>query len=126
MKDKPINFLYSDFEPIKAIALTYPGAKESTSYGTPSIKVNGKFMCRLHNDGEFIPIRLDFALRDEYLANYPDIFHLPDHYKSYPAICMWVNTCPKKLLQEIVALSWKGLATRKQIAEWEKVNKEIQ
>ena len=119
MKNKAINFNYADFEPIKGIALAFPGAEESISYGTPSIKVNGKFMCRLHNDGMFIPIRLDFDVRDQYLETYPEIFHLPEHYKSYPSICMWVNKCNKKLLQEIVELSWKGLATKKQIAQWE-------
>ncbi len=119
MKPKPVRFTYSDFEPIRNIALGFPGTEESTSYGTPSIKVNGKFMCRLHDNGEFIPIRLGFELRDEYLDRFPEIFHLPDHYRSYPYICMWVHTCPQKLLKEIVELSWRELATKKQIIEWD-------
>lgn len=123
MGEKDINYRYADFEPIKNIALTFPGAEESVSYGTPSIKVNGKFMCRIN--GDFIPIRLSFELRDEWLARYPEVFHLPDHYKNYPAICMWVNTCNKKLLSEIVELSWKSLATKKQIAEWEGKRKSL-
>ena len=63
MKSKTVNFNYADFEPIKNIALTFPGTEESTSHeNTPSIKVRGKLMCRLHDSGEFIPIRLDFDL----------------------------------------------------------------
>jgi hypothetical protein len=54
-----ISYNYSWFEPVKNIALTFPGTKEAVSYGTPSVKVNGKFMCRIN--GDFIPIRLDFT-----------------------------------------------------------------
>jgi hypothetical protein len=120
MKSKTINFNYSDFEPIKNIALTFPGAEESTSHeNTPSIKVRGKLMCRLHDNGKFIPIRLDFAIRDKYLDSHPEIFHLPDHFKAYPYICMWIHHYDKKMLTEILELSWKGLASKKQIEEWE-------
>jgi hypothetical protein len=124
MKSKRINFSYSDFEPVKNIALTFPGAEESVSHeNTPSIKIRGKLMCRLHESGEFIAIRLDFDKRDNFLDTYPEIFHLPDHYKAYPYICMWTQTKDKKLLTEILELSWKGLATKKQIIDWEEKKK---
>ena len=120
MESKTVNFIYADFEPIKNIALTFPGTEESTSHeNTPSIKVRGKLMCRLHESGEFIPIRLDFELRDKYLDSHPEIFHLPDHFKAYPYICMWTHNYDKKLLNEIIELSWKGLATKKQLKEWQ-------
>ncbi len=120
MKSKTVNFNYADFEPIKNIALKFPGTEESTSHeNTPSIKVRGKLMCRLHDNGEFIPIRLDFELRNRYLDSHPEIFHLPDHFKAYPYICMWTHNYDKKLLTEILELSWKGLATKKQLEEWQ-------
>ncbi len=31
-----------------------------------------------------------------------------------------MNTCKSSLLKEILELSWKGLATKKQLQEWEK------
>ena len=66
MKSKTVNFNYADFEAVKNIALTFPDAEESISHeGTPSVKVRGKLMCRLHESGKFIPIRLDFAIRDK-------------------------------------------------------------
>jgi hypothetical protein len=120
MNNKMPNFNRADFEPIKQIALTFPGTEESTSHeNTPSIKVRGKLMCRLHDNGEFIPIRLDFELRDKYLDSHPEIFHLPDHFKAYPYICMWTHNYDKRLLTEILELSWKGLASKKQIEEWQ-------
>ena len=111
----------SDFEPIKRIALTFPGTEESTSHeNTPSIKVRNKLMCRLHDNGEFIPIRLDFTYHEFYLEEYPDLFHIPEHFKGYPYLCMWIHNYDTKLLKEILELSWKGLASKKQLSEWDK------
>lgn len=119
-----INFNPADFEQVKKIALQFPGVEENLSHGgTPSVTVRGKFMCRLHDSGEFISMRLDFETRDRYLEKYPEYFHLPDHYKNYPSICMWVERFDKKVLKEVLELSWRGLASKKQIKEWEEVNK---
>ena len=99
MKKKAVNFNYTDFETVKKIALTFPDTEEGISHeGTPSVKVRGKLMCRLHDSGEFIPIRLDFDIRDKYLDSHPEIFHLPDHFKGYPYICMWIHQYDKFLL----------------------------
>jgi hypothetical protein len=76
-------------------------------------------MCRLHDSGEFIPIHLDFELRDNYLESHPEIFHLPDHFKAHPYICMWIHNYNKSLLTEILELSWRGLATKKQVQEYD-------
>ena len=32
---------------------------------------------------------------------------------------MWTHNCDKNLLTEIFELSWKGLATKKEIYEWQ-------
>lgn len=120
MKSKSINFNYADFEAVKNIALTFPDTEESISHeGTPSVKVRGKLMCRLHDCGEFIPIRLDFEIRDKYLDSHPEIFHLPDHFKNYPYICMWIHNYDTSLLKEILEQSWRGLATKTQIKKFD-------
>lgn len=120
MKSKSVNFNYTDFEIVKNIALTFPDTEESISHeGTPSVKIRGKLMCRLHESGEFIPIRLDFEIRDKYLNSHPEIFHLPEHYKAYPYICMWTHNYDRKFIKEILEQSWKSLATKKQIKEYE-------
>lgn len=119
MKKPTAGFNPADFEPVRTIALQFPGTEDSVSHeGTPSIKVRGKLMCRLHDSGEFIPIRLNFALRDQYLETYPELFHLPDHFKDYPYICMWLQGYSNKLLKEVLELSWKELASKKQLKEW--------
>lgn len=119
MKNKLINFNHEDFEIVRNIALSFPYTEESISHeGTPSVKVRGKLMCRLHECGEYIPIRLDFEIREKYLENYPEIFHVPEHFKAYPYICMWKHNYDINLLMEILDQSWKGLATQKQVKEY--------
>lgn len=76
-------------------------------------------MCRLHESGEFIPIHLGFEIRDKYLDSHPETFHLPDHFKAYPYICMWTHHYDKKLVEEILEQSWKGLTTMKQVKEYD-------
>lgn len=120
MKKRSIQFDPADFEPVKAIALLFPGAEESVSHdNTPSVKVRGKLMCRLHETGAFIAIHLDFEIRDRYLDSHPEIFLLPDHYKNYPYICMLTNGYSQKLLKQVLEASWRGLASKKQQAEWD-------
>lgn len=120
MKAARINFDPQDFEPIKAVARTFPGTVESISHGgTPSIQVRGKLMCRLHDTGAFIPIRLNFQLRDAYVEKYPELFQVPAHFKAYPYICMSTRGYTKKLLHEILELSWRQLASKKQVMEFE-------
>ena len=110
-----------DFEPVKKVALGFPETAESSSHeGTPSVKMRGKLMCRLHDSGAFIPIRLDFDIRDRYLDSHPEIFMLPDHFKAYPYICMRLHDYNLALLTEVLEHSWKGLASKKQVADYEK------
>ena len=62
-------------------------------------------------------MRLDFELSDKYLDSHPEIFHSPDHFKAYPYICKYNYN--RKLLTEILELSWKGLATKKQVVKYD-------
>ncbi len=121
---KKINFNAADFEPVNSIALRFPGAEASVSHeGTPSVKVRGQLLCRLHDNGEYIPIRLDSALRDHYLEKYPEIFHLPEHFKNYPYICLWIQKGHQQLLTEVLEHAWKLLASKQQLLEWAKQKK---
>jgi Uncharacterized protein conserved in bacteria len=56
--------LQAAFEPVRRAATRLPEVEESTSYGTPSLKVRGKFLTRLKEDGETIVLRVDFDSRE--------------------------------------------------------------
>ena len=120
MSRTPLRFNSRDFDQIKAIALLLPETEESVSHeGTPAVKVRGRLMCRLHESGEFISIRLNFALRDQYLNSHPEVFHLPENFKNYPYICMWPQGYSTALLKEITRESWRLLASKKAVKDYD-------
>ncbi|WP_141758537.1 MmcQ/YjbR family DNA-binding protein [Duganella sp. HH105] len=55
----------------KALGLALPEMEESTSYGTPALKVKGKLMARLKEDGESVAIRITWEERERLLMAAP-------------------------------------------------------
>jgi hypothetical protein len=45
------------WDDVRAIGLKLPGVVEGTSYGTPSLKVRDKFMCRLRTNPDALVVR---------------------------------------------------------------------
>ena len=56
------------------VALREPGVKVSLSYKTPAMKVRGKLISRLKEDGETIVVPMTIAERDERIAAESDVF----------------------------------------------------
>ena len=58
---------------------------EGTSYGTPSLKVRDKFMCRLRTNPDALVVRtIDLADREALLKGDPDVFFITPHYEGVP------------------------------------------
>ena len=118
-----LSFDPADFERVRQIALSFPGTQDSISHhGTPSIKIRGKLLCRLHEDGKSIPIQVGFELREQLLENYPEYFHMPDHYLNYPYVALWVHCRDRTLIRDIFHKAWARLASKRQLAQWAREN----
>jgi hypothetical protein len=104
--------LQAAFEPVRRAATGLPEVVESTSYGTPSLKVRGKFLTRLKEDGESIVLRVDFASRDAMMRVQPDVFYITDHYRDYPAVLVRLKAVNRAQLRELLADAWRLLAPR--------------
>lgn len=106
---------------VRQIALGFPGAVDDISHnGTPSIKVRGKLLCRLHEESSFIPIRVGFELRERLLESHPEHFHMPDHFKKYPYIALWCSCRDRELIRDTLHKAWKQLASKKQLDQFGK------
>ena len=46
-----------DWDDVVEIAQRFPGVETAQSYGTPALKVKGKFMCRLRTNPDALVIR---------------------------------------------------------------------
>jgi hypothetical protein len=109
--------LQAAFEPVRRAATGLPEVEESTSYGTPSLKVRGKFLTRLKDDGETIVLRVDFDSRDAMIRVQPDVFYITDHYRDYPTVLVRLKAVNRTQLRELLADAWRLVAPRSLVAK---------
>ena len=101
------------FADVSELGRALPGVIESTSYGTPALKVGGKLLVRLKEDGETLVLRMDFVNRDLLLRAEPDLFFLTDHYLNYPSILLRLTRVTRPRLKELLEDSWRLVTKEK-------------
>jgi hypothetical protein len=101
------------FDLIRDLALKHPGVEEGTSYGTRALRVKGKFMARLKEDGDSVAFRISFDDRDLLMQTKPHAFYITDHYLGYPAVLMRMSAATPEEAADIVAMAWRMVAPKK-------------
>jgi hypothetical protein len=120
MAAKPKSSVQRDFAAAVKLAKRFPGIESDTSYGTPAIRVFGKFLARLRTEAEgWLAIRCDFADREILLQAAPHVFHLTPHYENYPMILIDLAAIDEGTLLEIVERAWRKQASKKAVREWD-------
>lgn len=109
-----------EYKRVCAIALALPGVEESTSYGTPSLKVKGKIMSRLRTEAEgALALRCDFLDRQILLQSAPRTFFVTDHYLNYPMVLVRLTRVRKRELPDLIERAWRMVAPPKLVAEYD-------
>lgn len=98
---------------VRGMAMKLPGVEDGASYGTPAIKVKGKLMARLKEDGESIALRVDLAERDILLELDPRAFFVTDHYLAYPWVLVRLESVRVDHLEELISDAWRQRAPKK-------------
>lgn len=99
------------YNQVSSIALGFPGAIASTSYGTPAFKVNKKLFARFKEDGKTLVVYTEE--RDKWMKENPATFFITDHYKNYPAMLIDLATVKKKDLKQLLLASWQIRAPKR-------------
>lgn len=107
-RPKPVTY-----DTVRELALQLPGVEEGTSYGTPALRVNKKFMARLREDGESVAFRLGFDEREILMKSKPEVFFITDHYAGYPAVLLRLSTASREEAADIVRMSWHFVAPKR-------------
>jgi hypothetical protein len=87
------------FDDLRAFAMGLSGVEESTSYGTPALKIKKKLIARLREDSYSLAI---VATDDdlEALPNiYPGTFSIPQHYVGYGMLVIDLRTVQQAELE---------------------------
>lgn len=108
-----------DYEAARRIALTLPGVEEGTSYGTPALKVKGKLIVRLWEDGETLVLRMNIFERPYLLEAEPEVFFITDHYRDYPCVLARLPKITESRLREAVIDAWRYVAPPKMVAAYD-------
>jgi hypothetical protein len=104
---------------VRRLAGRLPQVQEETSWGTAALKVRGKLMARLREDGETLVVRTDFVNRDLLLGTYPDAIFLTDHYRNYPYLLVRLPKVKEALLLELLEDAWRLLAPKRLVAQFD-------
>ena len=108
-----------EWKDVVAIASRFPGVQEGTSYGTPSLTVRKKFMCRMRTNPDALVVRtIDLADRDALLKGQPDVFFITPHYENYPAVLVRLDVIDPGQLAELIEDAWLSRASPTRANAW--------
>ena len=103
-----------------AVALSFPGVEEGTSYGRPSYKVKGKTLTRLRDEDASVVLQeVGFDEREMLIEAEPETFHFTAHYKDYPSVLARIATLHPGSLRGFLERRWRKIAPKKLLKEWE-------
>jgi hypothetical protein len=104
------------FDTVRALALALPGVIEGTSYGTPALKVAGKLLARLREDGETLVVRVEMDARDMLMSSEPETFFITDHYAGHPWILVRLARVERAALGALLEEAWRTYAPKRLLA----------
>jgi hypothetical protein len=107
----PRGALKRRYESLRKLASQFPGVEESTSYGTPALKVKGRLIGRLRSEAEgAFAIRCDFLDRQILLQAHPQAFFVTDHYQNYPMVLVRLDKIRRDELVDLLERAWRAVA----------------
>ena len=115
-RSRPLKRKRVGFDTVRKLALALPKVAEGSSYGTPALRVAGKFLARLWEDGETLVVRIDDDTRDALIQADPKTFFITDHYRGYPALLVRLSSVHPVALRRLLEESWRFAAPKRLLA----------
>ena len=100
------------FEDVRKIAHALPGVEDSTSYGTPALKVGGKLFARVHQSIDCLVLRADLLDREILMQSAPQVFFITEHYRNYPWILVRFAAVERRVLPDLIERAWRLVAPK--------------
>ena len=105
------------FDIVREIGLALPEVEESTMYGSPALKVDGKLLTcmAIHKSAEpqSLAVRIDFDQRAGLLADEPETYYITDHYANYPVVLVRLSRIRMDQLRELLGSAWRFVTAQK-------------
>ena len=108
------------FGRVVSLAAHLPEVEQSTSYGTPSLKVRGKSFCRMKEGMDnVLVVHIPLALKEALIEAEPDKYFETPHYAGYPAMLLRIDAVSDDELRTRLDCAWAQKAPAKLRKEWE-------
>lgn len=103
----------------RKIALSFPGAYEKPSYGTPAFFVGKKLFAQVGSHGRTDIMLLTSTLeeRDHLIAADPATFYITDHFKNYKGLLARIDKLDARTFHVLLERRWTAIAPKKLQAE---------
>jgi hypothetical protein len=111
---QPEQGLDAAFAKLRRAAAGLPDIDESTSYGTPSLTVRRKFLCRV-KDAETLVLACPLEEKDVLLESAPDVYFETAHYRGWPAILARIDAIDEDELRHRLRLAFLMQAPKTQV-----------
>jgi len=104
------------FDDVRAIALKWPEVVDGTSYGTPALKVRGKLLTRLKEDGESLVLfNVEQDERAMLIETQPKLFYFTDHYRDWPMVLLRLPKARRQTVEGFLLRRWRALASKRSL-----------
>jgi len=100
------------FQDVAAVACKLPEVEISKSYDTPSLKVRGKMMARLLEDGKTLVLRTGLLDRQILMQADPDTFFITGHYTNYPLVLVRLGKVSRVAVPDLLERAWRLVAPK--------------
>jgi hypothetical protein len=101
-----------EFFEVYALANTIAAVEESTSYGTPALKIKNKLIARLLDDQQTLVVRCTWEERERLLTVSPDVYFVTEHYRKHPWVLLNLAVASELQLLESLTHACRQAVTR--------------
>jgi hypothetical protein len=105
------------FDAVREIGLNLPRTQEGTAWGTPVLRVDGGIFTGIpiHKSAEpdSLMIRVDTAVRDEMIAEQPELYYTAAHYEHYSCVLVRLSKLRRDVLEDLLRMSHQFVVTQR-------------
>lgn len=113
-----ISDLSSAFDKLRAAAEGLPEVVEGTSYGTPSLQLRKKLLCRV-KDADTVVVMCALEEKEMLMEADPQLYFETAHYKGWPAMLVRIHEIPLDQLRARLERAWLMRAPKSLVKAWQ-------